>query len=82
MKNPAAVALGKLGAGHPKHYTAAELERRRKRLAVVREAYQAGRRAAKAAGQAALLAGCMIAVGIAEAALVVGLVLVAGVPWR
>lgn len=37
MKNPAAVALGKLASGKPKNYTAAELARRKKRLAEARK---------------------------------------------
>ena len=36
MKNPAAVALGKMAKGVPKNYTAAELARRKKRLADAR----------------------------------------------
>lgn len=35
-KNPAAVALGKLAAGKPKTYTAAEIARRTARLALAR----------------------------------------------
>lgn len=35
-KNPLAVALGKLAAGKPKNYSAAEKEKRRQRLALVR----------------------------------------------
>ncbi len=31
-KNPMAVALGRLAAGKPKHYSAAELARRRARM--------------------------------------------------
>jgi hypothetical protein len=38
MKNPHAVALGKLAAGKAKNYTKAERERRRKRLAIARAA--------------------------------------------
>lgn len=33
MKNPAAVALGKMAKGVPKNYSAAEIERRSKILA-------------------------------------------------
>ncbi len=36
-KNPAAQALGRLAAGVPKTYTAAELARRKKRLAEARK---------------------------------------------
>ena len=35
-KNPAAVALGKLAAGHRKRYTCAEIARRTARLALAR----------------------------------------------
>jgi len=35
-KNPAAVKLGQLAAGKPKNYSAAELSRRKKRLASAR----------------------------------------------
>jgi hypothetical protein len=41
--NPAAVALGKLGKGHPKNFSKAELARRTKRLADAR-AKQKGRK--------------------------------------
>lgn len=35
-KNPAAVALGKMAAGKPKHFTKAERARRAARLALAR----------------------------------------------
>jgi hypothetical protein len=37
MKNPAAVALGRLAKGIPKTYTQAERERRKQRLAEARK---------------------------------------------
>jgi hypothetical protein len=36
VKNPAAVALGKLGAGKPKNYSAEEIKRRTERLKAAR----------------------------------------------
>lgn len=36
-KNPAAVQLGKLAAGKPKHYTEEEIQRRRDRLTQARK---------------------------------------------
>lgn len=45
MKNPLAVALGKLAKGIPKNYSAAERERRRRWAAEMRK-----RKAAKRAG--------------------------------
>ena len=37
-KNPAAVALGKLAKGHPKHFSQAELARRRDRMLEINKA--------------------------------------------
>jgi len=36
IKNPSAVALGKLAKGRPKNYSQAELKRRKERLAIAR----------------------------------------------
>ena len=49
MKNPAAVALGKMAKGVPKNFSRAELARRRKMMEAINKSRREKSRAAKAA---------------------------------